>query len=101
MAVLAPIFFNLSVLIVIALFFRRSRYLGKFLFYQPHWHWSLIFLVAIVIPALAGFAMGAPRSATLLGHLFYTNMDHEKDITKTFAAWAALFLVAYLLSGAV
>lgn len=99
MAVLAPIFFNLSILIVLAVFLRRSLRLGAYLFYHPHWPGALIFLIAVALPALAGFTMGVKRFATLLGHFFYTNMEHEKDVKITLASWVGFLLIAYLLSG--
>jgi hypothetical protein len=98
MAIVAPIVFNISIVIVIAMFFRRSRYLARYLLYPTEISGGLVFLAACVLPAIAGFLMGASRFATLLGHFFYTNMDHEKDIAKTTAAWAGLILLAYLLS---
>ena len=100
-AVLAPIFFNISIIIVLAMFFRRSRFIGRFLFYQAHWSGFLVFLVAGLLPAVAGFMMGSTKFATLLGHFFYTNMEHERDMSKTIAVWLGLFFIAYLLSGAV
>lgn len=98
MAVLAPIVFNFSIIIVIAMFFRRSRYLGRYLVYPADISGSLVFLAVCVFPAIAGFLMGSRRFATLLGHFFYTNMDHEKDTAKTIAVWAGLILLAYLLA---
>ena len=100
MAALAPIFFNFSILIIVATLFRRSRLLGDLLALQPHWSGRLVLLVFVGLPAMAGFAMGASRCARLLGHFFYTNMDSEKDVTKTIAAWGGLLLIAYLLSRA-
>lgn len=101
MAVLAPVAFNISIIIVLATVFRRSRFLGRFLFYQSHWSGFLVLLVAGLLPAIAGFMMGTSKFATLLGHFFYTNMEYEKDISKTIACWVALFAITYLLSGAV
>jgi hypothetical protein len=101
MAVLAPIIFNISIIIVLAIALRRSRSIGRFLFYQAHWSGFLVVLVAGFLPAIAGFMMGTSKFATLLGHFFYTNMEHEKDMRKTIASWLSLFIIAYLLSGAV
>lgn len=42
--------------------------------------------------------LGVSRCAVWLGHLFFTNMEHEKDPYKTALAWACLFAVSYLLS---
>jgi hypothetical protein len=101
MAALAPLVFNISIIIVLAIVFRRSRLLGRFLFYQAHWSGFLVLLVAGLLPAIAGFMMGTSKFATLLGHFFYTNMEHEKDLSKTIACWLGLLAIAYLLSGAV
>ena len=101
MAALAPIAFNISIIIVLAVFFRCSRSLGRVLFYQANWSDFLIFLVAGLLPAIAGFMMGTTKFATLLGHFFYTNMEHEKDLSKTIVVWFGLFAIAYLLSCAV
>lgn len=101
MAILAPIAFNISIIIVLSIFFRHSRFLGRFLFYQAHWSGILVLLVAGLLPAAVGFMMGTSKFATLLGHFFYTNMEREKDMSKTIAAWIGLFVIAYLLSGAV
>jgi len=101
MAVLAPVVFNISIIIVLAMVFRRSRFLGRFLFYQAHWSGFVVVLVAGFLPAIAGFMMGTSKFATLLGHFFYTNMEHEKDMSKTIACWLGLFVIAYLLSGVV
>lgn len=101
MAFLAPIFFNISIIIVLAVVFRRTRFLGRFLFYQTHWSGALILLIAGLLPALAGFAMGTSRFAILLGHFFYTNMENEKELGITLACWLTLLAIAYLLSGAV
>lgn len=99
MAVLAPIVFNISIIFVLATVFRRSRFFGRFLFYQAHWSGSLVLLIAGLLPAIAGFMMGTRLFSTLLGHFFYTNMEHEQDMRKTVVCWIALFAIAYLLSG--
>ncbi|HYR05706.1 MAG TPA: hypothetical protein VEP71_03405, partial [Gallionella sp.] len=61
MAVLAPIAFNVSIIIILAIVFRRSRFLGRFLFYQAHWSGFMVLLVAGLLPAVAGFMMGIGR----------------------------------------
>lgn len=99
MAVLAPIVFNISIIFVLVLVFRRSRILGRLMFYQAHWSGFFVVLVAGLLPAIAGFMMGTSKFSTLLGHFFYTNMEHEKDIRKTIACWVCLFVAAYALSG--
>lgn len=98
MAILAPIFFNLSILIVLWTFFRRSIDLAKLLVYQTHWSYISFFLIAVVLPALVGFRLGAEKCAVLLGHLFCTNMEHERNLIKTLLAWGAIFFFAYLVA---
>ncbi len=98
MALLAPIVFNISIVIVIALVFRRTVFLGRFLFYQTYWSGFFVVLVAGLLPTVVGFMMGTNKFTTLLGHFFYTNMDDEKDIRKTISCWLCLFCIAYLLS---
>lgn len=98
-AVLAPVVFNISVIIVLAVFFRRSRFIGRVLYNDIPLLGNFLLLLALVIfPALIGLFIGTARFITLLGHFFYTNMEHERDVLITVTAWACLFLVAFLLS---
>lgn len=97
-AVLAPVVFNISVIIVLAVFFRRSRFIGRVLYNDVQLLGGTLLLALVILPALIGLFMGTGRFVTLLGHFFYTNMEHEKDARITVAAWVCLFLVAYLLS---
>lgn len=99
MAAIAPLAFNISIIIVIAMLFRRSGYWARHLLYPTDIPGGrLIFLVTIAAPAIAGFLMGSRRFATLFGHFFFTNMDHEKNIALTTALWAGLIGCAYWLS---
>jgi hypothetical protein len=93
-ALLAPVFFNLSIFIFIGLISRRSRLMGKLLIYEGH----LLIALLLLLPAIAGFMMGTSKFATLLGHFFGTNMEHERDLRITAALWIGLGLIAYLLS---
>lgn len=99
-AVLAPIVFNISILIVLSTFFRRSGAIGRILFNHSYFSGSFLWLALALLPALAGYLIGTARFITLLGHFFYTHMEHEKDARVTVAAWGCLFLLAYLISRA-
>lgn len=90
MAVLAPVVFNVSIVIALGTLFRRSSTLDNFLLHSSgdSSPWLLGFLL-VGVPALAGFILGVNRCAVWLGHLFFTNMEHEKDPYKTGFAWAA------------
>lgn len=98
MAVLAPVMFNVSILIMIGTFFKRGRFLEKLLaptlLTSP---WLLGFLL-IGVPAITGFVLGVNRLATLLGHFFMTNDGEEKSLLKTLCAWGSLFLLVYCIS---
>ncbi len=107
MAVLAPIVFSISMLIVLSpliFFLMRSvrNNLGDLYYlHLPHWSVVLIVLVAGLLPAIAGFILGTSKLAKLLGHFFYTNMWYERDIRKTIACWLGLFAIAFFLLGMV
>lgn len=92
---MAPIIFNLCLLIVWAMFMR-----GRAVLLAEHsplsgQGWLLL---GVVLPALLGFVLGAERSITLLGHFFYTNRGYQQNLVITIAAWVALFSAAYWLS---
>lgn len=91
-ALLAPLFFNFSLFIILALISRRSRLLGMAVL--SHGIGWLALLIAL--PAIAGFWMGTAKFATFLGHLFFTNMEHERDIRITVVSWVGFITVIYL-----
>ncbi len=95
-ALLAPIFFNLSMLIIIAVLFLHHRRFSDFWF--SYWPPGTLLRVTLMLPVAAGFLSGTRRFTTLLGHLFYTHQEHEQDLLKTLAAWAAFIGLAWLLS---
>lgn len=98
MAFLAPLFFNFSLLICLGLFSRRSRAFAWIASYEgltSSWGWLAIL---VLVPAVVGYRLGAERCAILLGHFFYTNLEHEKNVGKTALAWGCLLVVAYLIA---
>lgn len=97
-AVLAPVVFNFSIIVVLAVFFRRSRGFGRILTHDIALLGNYLLWGLLILPALIGLLIGTSRFATLLGHFFYTNLEHERNSGITVAAWGCLFLVAYLLS---
>lgn len=56
--------------------------------------------LTIGVPALLGFGLGAGRSITMLGHLFYTNRGFEQNSLIALGLWIGLFFCALLLAGA-
>jgi len=92
--------FNVSLLFLSGGLFRRSRLVERTLLSPASHSSSFLFLAALLLvglPALAGFVLGVNRTAILLGHLFYTNFEHERSPAKTLLAWAGLILIAWLL----
>lgn len=99
-AILAPIAFNISIFIVLSMFFGSS---GARMFNRTRLIYQIpvdfILIIVVLLPALAGFLLGFSKFVTLFGHLFYTNMGDEKDIYKTIGVWVCLFLIAYFITG--
>lgn len=99
-AILAPIAINISIFIVLSIFFGSS---GARMFNRTRLIYQIpidfILLIVVLLPALAGFLLGFSKFTTLFGHLFYTNIGDEKDIYKTIGAWVCLFLIAYCITG--
>lgn len=99
-AFLFPVALNISLIILLAVFFRRSRGIGRFLIQDLPMLGSFLLWALLVIPALVGLIIGMDRLIHLFGHLFYTNHESDRNTGITIAAWICLFLAAYLLSRA-
>lgn len=95
-ALLAPLFFNVSVLVVMLVVFRLSHRLPKLLLAGADIPASL--LIMNPAPALAGFLTGTDKMVKLLGHCFYTHLENERNIVATLFIWLVLFGSAYTLS---
>lgn len=97
-AILAPVAFNFSLFILLALILGSSgsRILirSQVIYKIPP---NLAFIFCILLPALLGFMMGLSKFSTLFGHLFYTNQGNEKNGFITILAWLGFFCVAYLM----
>lgn len=98
MAILALLFFNTSLLICLASFSRRSKFITKAGVYEVLASGWVLFAILIVAPAITGYRLGADKCATLLGHFFFTNMENERSPVKTFFAWGCLLPIAYVIS---
>ena len=95
-AVLAPLFFNVSVLIVMLVIFRHSHNLPRLLLSGADIPAGLF--VLILAPTLTGFLAGTDRMVKLLGHCFYTHMESEQNIVATLFIWLVLLGSAYAVS---
>lgn len=82
MAILALLFFNASLLICLASFSRRSKFIAKAGVYEVLASGWVLFAILIVVPAITGYRLGEDKCATLLGHFFFTNMEHERSPVK-------------------
>jgi hypothetical protein len=97
-AALAPLFFNISILIVIAVIGGYSRRLARLLLSGAFFNTTTV--VLIVLPAIIGFLSGTNGLVRFLGHAFYTHMESERDFRITVGIWVCISGVAYLLAGA-
>lgn len=93
-AILAPIIFNLGMLIT-ALALRVHR--DRFIFDALYGAGKMLLLTNIAIPATLGFMLGSKRFSTILGHFFYSNIDYEKSWLKTILCWLVFLLLNYLV----
>jgi hypothetical protein len=93
-AILAPIIFNIGMLIT-ALALRVHR--DRFIFEALYGTGKLLLLTNIAIPATLGFMLGSKRFSTILGHFFYSNIDYEKSWLKTILCWLGFLLLNYLV----
>jgi len=101
-AFLAPIFMNISVLIVAASVFDRSRYTSRMFYHYTNLPFSAgkVYVISLcVIPAILGFAMGTTRFFNFAGHCFMTNVrDENNDIRITVLIWACILGVSYFVA---
>ena len=100
MAILAPLLFNLSLLLALAVVARRSIAFTHFALLRFSLLGWVLAVVLIAIPALAGFMLGGIKCGRILGHLFYTNNENEKSVNKTVLAWVILLLITLIVSKA-
>ncbi len=101
-AILAPVAFNFSIIIVVSLLFSGGR---KYILYFSNpvrllygVPGNYLLLITIILPAIIGFILGLSKFTSLYGHLFYTNADSEKSISVTILVWVILLITAYILS---
>ena len=87
-AFLTPIFFNIGLVILLAIdssswqFARlvRSIYGGSDM--APY--------VMLALPAAIGFLAGSHGTSKILGHAFWTNHDNEKSLLATILVWLSV-----------
>lgn len=96
-AIVAPILFNFSILLIASQIFGKALRVGHY--QRMSWLSDPLFLIGCVLmPTLLGFILGSSAFATLLGHFFYTNHESERSTKMTCTVWVVLFVTAYLLS---
>ncbi|WPB57657.1 hypothetical protein [Xylophilus sp. GOD-11R] len=92
-AVLAPIFFNVSLVVLYGVFARRLLWPDSFIGFSGS---PGLLAVCLVLPVVYGLASGVHGVARALGHMFLTHDEHEKSGLCTVAHWAAFGLLAAL-----
>ena len=89
-AVLAPIVFNISIILIASEIFGKSMRLG--FYHRGSWLSDPVFLIGcVVLPTILGFILGSSAFATLLGHFFYTNHESKRSTSMTCIVWVVLF----------
>ena len=92
MAGLAPIFFNLAMIITVVYDtspFRAMYTLKRMYFTSGPTGWLMV-----LIPAIVGFLAGIDGSARWLGHAFWTHHPNERSWIATVLVWVG-FLLAF------
>ena len=101
-AFLAPIFMNISVLIVVASVFDRSRYTSRMFYHYANIPFSAgkVYVISLcVIPAILGFVLGTTRFFNFAGHCFMTNLrDENNSIVITALIWACILGISYFVA---
>jgi hypothetical protein len=99
-AILTPVFFNIFLVIVIAInsssmqFARHIR--------SIYGASAMAVYVMLLLPALTEFIAGSSGTAKIVGHAFWTNHDAEKSVLATAAVWlcvGSLLLFADNIAG--
>jgi len=91
-AVLTPLFFNLSLLILAAYSSGRT--------FRHTLHWYALsgrtLWLMLAIPAVVGFLAGTEGTARLMGHAFGTNHGSERSAVMSVLVWLGLALMFWL-----
>jgi hypothetical protein len=97
-AILSPLFFNVSLLIVATCMSRRGRLFGSlmYLYTSP----GLGMMLFVALPAAVGFIAGTSGTAKLLGHAFWTHVESERSIAATVIVWGLFAVCFYVALGA-
>src|SRR4051812_48284741 len=85
-ALLAPLFFNISAVVMIAVYYRDHRYL-RWLALRPSSRWLHAAMLFSIVAAIAGFVFGSKGFASFLGHCFYTNEESQQNPLITALIW--------------
>lgn len=96
-ALLAPVFFNVAVLITLACILKFDTYLLQRLTDLSAVSTG-IGVVFIALPSAIGFLFGTSGFAWFLGHCFYTHDDAQQNPVITALLWATIGLLAYWIS---
>ena len=98
-AVLTPVFFNIGLVIFLAIdssSWRFARHLRSI-----YGSSELAPYVMLVMPAAVGFVAGSRRTSKIMGHALWTNHESEKSVLATVLVWlciAAALIFAHNLA---
>src|ERR1043165_3046253 len=88
-ALLAPLFFNVSAFVMLAIYFRRFPWSTNELYYRNLQRIPWLLLLFTVIAGIVGFIWGTRGFADFLGHAFYTHTEQKRNRLITASIWAS------------
>ncbi len=102
-ALLAPLFMNISVLIMVAWLFKRSYPFSEELLYyflNIQFLDNKLYVVSlIVIPCIIGFVFGTNGFVKFAGHCFMKNFPKEENnIVITVVIWSCILGLSYFIA---
>ncbi len=99
-ALLTPIFFNVAVVIGVAVMSQKTFYtwpgLTRTYLALGKGAW-----LCVAVPAAVGFLAGSEGTARIFGHAFLTHREGEKNLWITALVWGVFFAVVALVNGRV
>ena len=100
-AIISPVIFNLSVVIMLGVLNKKGYWfrvsIGDIQSIALGYMGQKIFILFVIIPAIYGLVFGSKGVSQFIGHAFYSNMEEQKNLAITISIWAIIFLTAYFM----
>lgn len=100
-AIISPVIFNLSVVIMLGVLNKKGYWfrvsLGDIQSIALGYTGQKLFLLFVLVPAIYGLIFGSKGVSEFIGHAFYSNMPEQKNMAITLSIWATILLTAYFM----